>query len=83
MPMSRWVWTASLALVLAGRPTDALSQAAAPQIVVTPAGVTDELVLRDGTRAYGRVQRIDDQVPVGVAFAGELKLVSAAIDDGQ
>ena len=39
MPMSRWVWTASFALVLAGRPTDALSQAVATLIVVTPAGV--------------------------------------------
>jgi hypothetical protein len=34
--------------------TDGLSQDAAPQVVITPASVTDELVLRDGTRAYGR-----------------------------
>ena len=55
MPMKQWVWTACLALVLAGRPTDGFSQAAAPQIVVTPTGVTDELVLRDGTRSRRRL----------------------------
>ena len=49
--MNRYARAACLALVLACRPsvvaaTDGLSQDAAPQVVITPAGVTDELVLR-------------------------------------
>ena len=39
--------------------TEEPSQAEALQIVITQAGVTDELVLRDGTRAYGRVERVE------------------------
>jgi hypothetical protein len=74
---------ALLALVLACRPmmaaaTDGLSQAAAPQIVVTPAGATDELVLRDGTRAYGRVERIDGGLVTFMTTAGAVIEVQAA-----
>ena len=76
--MNRFARAACLALVLACRPADALSQAAAPQIAVTPAGVTDELVLRDGTRAYGRVERIDDGVVTFTTTAGAAIQVRAA-----
>lgn len=34
-------------------------QAPAPSIVVAPPGETQELVLRDGTRAFGRVERVE------------------------
>lgn len=81
--MSRYVWAACLAFVLACRPTavgatDARSQAAAPQVVVTPAGVTDELVLRDGTRAYGRVERVDEGLVTFTTTSGATLQVQAA-----
>lgn len=65
-----------LALLLACAPrvaaaTDgASSQDAAPQVVITPGDVTDELVLRDGTRAYGRVQSVDGGLVTFVTTAG-------------
>ena len=64
LPRRRYVRAACLAFVLASRPwvvaaAQAPSRAAAAPIAVTPAGVTVELLLRDGTRAYGRVERID------------------------
>ena len=49
-----------VALVLAGMPASVVAQPVAAPIVVTAEGVTAELVLRDGTRAYGRVERIAD-----------------------
>jgi hypothetical protein len=49
-----------------------------PQVVVTPAGVTDELVLRDGTRAYGRVERIDGASVTFKTTAGATIEVNAA-----
>lgn len=72
--MNRYARAACLALVLACRPgvvaaTDGTSQAAA-QIVITPSGVTDELVLRDGTRAYGRVERVDEGLVTFMTTAG-------------
>jgi hypothetical protein len=81
--MKRHAGAACLALVLACLPsvataTDGLSQGAAPQVVVTPAGVTDELVLRDGTRAYGRVERVDDGLVTFMTTAGAAIQVQAA-----
>lgn len=81
--MKRHAGAACLALVLACRPsvvaaTDELSQAAAPQVVITPAGVTDELVLRDGTRAYGRVERVDGDLVTFMTTAGAAIQVRAA-----
>jgi hypothetical protein len=72
---NRYGQAACLALALVCRPSavaadDGLSQAAALQIVVTPAGVTDELVLRDGTRAYGRVENVDRGVVTFITTAG-------------
>ena len=49
---------------------DGLPQAVPPQVVVTPAGVTDELVLRDGTRAYGRVERVEGGLVTFTTTAG-------------
>ncbi|MEQ1728012.1 MAG: hypothetical protein ABL982_06485 [Vicinamibacterales bacterium] len=65
--INRYTRVACIALVLAYGPcfnsvTDAVAQDDAAQPVavqLTPDGVTDELALRDGTRAYGRVERID------------------------
>jgi hypothetical protein len=72
---NRYGQAACLALALVCRPSavaadDGFSQAAALQIVVTPAGVTDELVLRDGTRAYGRVENVDRGVVTFITTAG-------------
>jgi len=58
--------------------TDGLSQDAAPQVVITPAGVTDELVLRDGTRAYGRVESVDGGLVTFMTTAGAAIQVQAA-----
>jgi hypothetical protein len=74
---------ACVALVLACRPsvvaaTDGRSQDAAPPVVITPAGVTDELVLRDGTRAYGRVERLDGGLVTFISTAGAVLQVQAA-----
>ncbi len=49
-----------------------------PQVVITPAGLTDELVLRDGTRAYGRVHRVDGSMVTFVTTAGAAIRVRAA-----
>jgi len=57
---------------------DGLSQDAAPQIGVTPAGVTDELMLRDGTRAYGRVEHSDRGLVTFMTTAGATIEVQAA-----
>jgi hypothetical protein len=53
-------------------------QPAVPQIVVTPAGVTDELVLRDGTRAFGQVERVDGPMVTFKTTAGAAIQVAAA-----
>jgi hypothetical protein len=53
-------------------------QPAVPQIVVTPTGVTDELVLRDGTRAYGQVERVDGPMVTFKTTAGAAIQVAAA-----
>lgn len=58
--------------------TEEPSQAEALQIVITPAGVTDELVLRDGTRAYGRVERVDGSLVTFMTTAGAAVQVQAA-----
>ena len=85
--LKRYARAACLALVLAGRPsvvaaTDGTSQPAAPQVVIavviTPAGVTDELVLRDGTRAYGRVDRVDEGLVTFMTTAGAVIQVQTA-----
>ena len=57
---------------------DGLSQDAAPQVGVTPAGVTDELLLRDGTRAYGRVEHSDSGLVTFMTTAGATIEVQAA-----
>ena len=44
------------------------SQAVMLQIVITPVGVTDELALRDGTRAYGRVAPPKTQIELGIVI---------------
>jgi hypothetical protein len=74
---------AALALALVCWPgvaaaADGLSQDAAPQIGVTPAGVTDELTLRDGTRAYGRVEHVDRGLVTFMTTAGATIEVQAA-----
>ena len=82
--VNRYRQAACLALALVCRPSvvaaaDGLSQAAAPPIVVvTPAGVTDELVLRDGTRAYGRVESVDAGLVTFMTTAGAALQVQAA-----
>jgi hypothetical protein len=81
--MNRYTRAVCLALALACRPgvvaaTDGLSQDALPQVVITPAGVTDELVLRDGTRAYGRVERVDGGLVTFMTTAGAAIQVQAA-----
>jgi hypothetical protein len=81
--MNRCARVACLVLALACRPsavaeTDGLTQAAAPQVVITPAGVTDELVLRDGTRAYGRVESVDNGLVTFMTTAGAALQVQAA-----
>ena len=53
-------------------------QSAAPVVAVTPAGVTDELVLRDGTRAYGRVEAIGGGVVTFRTAAGAAITVQAS-----
>jgi hypothetical protein len=57
---------------------DAPVQDAATPIAITPAGVTDELVLRDGTRAYGRVQSVDRGLVTFITTAGAAIEVQAA-----
>ena len=57
-------YAAAVCLALAFHPgaagaSEVSAQAAAPPIAATPAGDTVELVLRDGTHAYGRVDTID------------------------
>ena len=54
------------------------AQDAAPQVVITPAGVTDELVLRDGTRAFGRVERVEGTLVTFMTTAGAAIQVQAA-----
>ena len=76
--MTMYARALCLALVLACRPADALAQSGAPQFAVTPAGVTDELVLRDGTRAYGRVEGVDGEVVTFMTTAGAAIRVQAA-----
>lgn len=78
MPVSRYARVVGLALALACRPAHALSQGVPPQIVITPAGVTEELVLRDGTRAYGRVAAIDDGLVTFMTTAGATLQVRVA-----
>jgi hypothetical protein len=72
---SRYGRAACVALALLCWPSvvataDALSQDVPPQIAITPAGVIDELVLRDGTRAYGRVEHSDSGLVTFVTTAG-------------
>ena len=82
--LNRYGQAACLALALVCRPNvvaaaDGLSQTAAPPVVVvTPAGVTDELVLRDGTRAYGRVEHLDRGLVTFMTTAGATIEVQAA-----
>ena len=58
--------------------TRGLLQEAATQLVITPADVTDELILRDGTRAYGRVESVDSGVVTFITKAGAAIQVRAA-----
>ena len=58
--------------------TAGLPQDAAPGIALTPAGVTDELALRDGTRAYGRVERVEGGIVSFVTTAGAAIQVQVA-----
>ncbi len=81
--VNRYGQAACVALALVYWPNvvagaDALSQDAAPQIIVTPAGVTDELMLRDGTRAYGRVEHSDRGLVTFMTTAGATIEVQAA-----
>jgi hypothetical protein len=72
----------ALALVVFVAPRDAAAgqapRAAAPAIAVTPAGVTEELALRDGTRAYGRVERVEGSLVTFKTTAGATLEVQAA-----
>jgi hypothetical protein len=47
-------------------------------IAVTPAGATDELVLRDGTRAYGRIDRVENGLVTFTTTAGASLQVQTA-----
>jgi hypothetical protein len=58
--------------------TRGLLQEAATQLAITPADVTDELILRDGTRAYGRVESVDSGVVTFITTAGAAIQVRAA-----
>ena len=73
--VNRYAQAACLALALVCCPgmvasVDGLSQDTTPQIGITPVGVTDELMLRDGTRAYGRVDHFDSGLVTFVTTAG-------------
>ena len=77
----RYAAAVCLALVLHPCAADALAvsvQAAAPPIAATPAGVTVELVLRDGTHAYGRVATIEAGTITFTTTAGAVIKVPAA-----
>src|SRR4051812_703711 len=72
---TRYAVALCLAIVLVSLADRAVAAAEAPQaapaaIVATPPGVTDELVLRDGTRAYGRVERVEDGLVTFTTTAG-------------
>jgi hypothetical protein len=58
--------------------TDGLAQGAPQAVAVTPAGIVEELVMRDGTRAYGRVERVDGGLVVFMTTAGAAIHVEAA-----
>ncbi len=56
------------------------TRAASPTIVVPPPDVTQELVLKDGTTAYGRVERIDGpRVFFRTATGGMLEIDAAQV----
>lgn len=80
--LNRGTRAACLALLLASRPGVMAAadrqQASAPAVAVTPAGVTDELVLRDGTRAYGRVEALAGDVVTFKTAAGAIIQVQSA-----
>jgi hypothetical protein len=57
---------------------DGLSQGPPRGVVVTPTGIVEELVLRDGTRAYGRVERVEGELVVFMTTAGAAIHVDAA-----
>ena len=80
---NRYPWAVCLVLALAGpanavAATRGLLQEAATQLVITPPDVTDELILRDGTRAYGRVESVDSGVVTFITTAGAAIQVRAA-----
>jgi hypothetical protein len=62
----------------AGAATAAPPQGAAPRILVTAADGTDELLLRDGTRAIGRVERVDGSAVTFKTTAGATIQVEVA-----
>jgi len=73
--VDRYGQAACLALALVCWPNmvaaaGGLFQDPAPQIGITPPGVTDELMLRDGTRAYGRVEHVDGGLVTFMTTAG-------------
>jgi hypothetical protein len=72
----------TLALALAFTPGEAAAGQPPSQsgtaIALTPAGVTDELSLRDGTRAYGRVEKVDGGLVTFRTTAGATLEVQAA-----
>ena len=71
-----------VAFALAFTPRDAAAgqaaRPAAPAIAVSAAGVTEELVLRDGTRAYGGVERVDGGLVTFRTTAGATLEVQSA-----
>ena len=85
--LNRGARALALAFLLASRPGEAAAAAGpaqaaapavAPAVAVTPPGVTDELVLRDGTRAYGRVDAIADDLVTFKTTAGAVIQVQRA-----
>ncbi len=85
--LNRGARALALAFLLASRPGEAAAAAGpaqaaapavAPAVAVTPPGVTDELVLRDGTRAYGRVDAIADGLVTFKTTAGAVIQVQRA-----
>ena len=81
--LNRGTRTVCLALLLVSAPAaisaaGSPAQASPPTVAVTPPGVTDELVLRDGTRAYGRVEAITGGVVTFKTTAGAAIQVQVA-----
>jgi hypothetical protein len=78
-PIARWARVLGVVvLVFAPRAAAAGELQNVPDVAITAANVTDELVLRDGTRAYGKVQSVEGELVTFVTTAGAILRVQAA-----